>query len=120
MTTPSLPDPETLKQIIDYVGYTVSGLAAAITAWQRIRGAPLPKGGGRPLRKKKSPCRINAEVIEQIDREFRDLRMRQNDFQKKLMAQGEQIVKQQSAIFDLLVHQRNTLDRITKRTGGLE
>lgn len=112
-----LPDPQTLKQIIDYLGYTLTGLAGVITAWKRMRKSAVQRGS--PWRRRGAGNTVRREQIKAIEEELSYLRKRQDHLQDESAVHQSELLKQQTAIFDLLLQQRGILDKILGKMGGL-
>lgn len=110
----AIPDPQTLKQIIDYIGYSLMGLAGILSAWHRMRNAPF-----KPVTKETGGKHMPIERLEAVEREVDYLRTRQDQLQQESSSQQNAILKQQTAMFDLLVQQRSALDKILTKMGGL-
>lgn len=63
---------------------------------------------------------MSMERLEAVEREVSYLRKRQDQLQREGAAQQNAILKQQTALFDVVLQQRSTLDKILNRMGGLD
>ncbi len=117
-----MPAAPMFKQVIDCVGYSVMGLVGLFGAWQRMRVASVvglnaqSEPGGVPRRVKQPPP---LQRIEKVERDLQQLRKRQDEMQTISVSHHNEILRQQTAILDLLVLQRSLLDRIVIKAGGL-
>jgi hypothetical protein len=113
-------DPQSMKQAFNLAGYSLMGLAGVFGAWQRLRSA-TPSGAvavamdggksGRPL--------SALERLGRVEQDLVMLRNRQDELQQENAAQQSSMLQQQTAMFDLLVQQRTTLDKILAKMSGL-
>ena len=115
----AIPDPETFKQVIDCVGYSVMGVVGLFGAWQRMK-AVTGSGLLNPVQGKRGSTKpMPLERLEKVEQEMVALRNRQAEMHKEGAVQQNSILKQQAAMFDLLVQQRSALDKILAKMGGL-
>jgi small-conductance mechanosensitive channel len=115
----SMPDPQSFKQLIDCIGYSVMGLVGLFGAWQRMR-AVTASVSNRPSSDKGEFKKIMPlERLERAEQDIQALRNRQAEIHQETIAQHNAILKQQAAMFDLLVQQRSALDKILAKMGGL-
>jgi hypothetical protein len=114
-------EPQSMKQAFDLAGYSLMGLVGVFGAWQRLRSATpshgvalgLVDGGksGRPL--------TALERLGKVEQDLVTLRNRQDEMHQENALQQTSMLQQQTAMFDLLVQQRTTLDKILAKMSGL-
>jgi hypothetical protein len=116
-----MPNPEEMKQVFDVAGYVLMGLAGMFSAWQRMQatirtntGSATPDNGN-----KATPSLSAMERLSKVEQDIEALRNRQDEMHQENAVQQESMLKQQSAMFDLLVQQRAVLDKILGKMGGI-
>jgi hypothetical protein len=113
-----IPDPRMFKEVIDCAGYALMGLVGLFGAWQRR--AALDSGRMQSVQDKRgSKEDMSIRRLEKVEQEIATLRLRQTEIHHETNIQQKSILKQQSAMFDLLTQQRGVLDRILAKMGGL-
>ena len=106
-----------LHEIADYTGYAFMGLVGLYGAWRKTRLAKTPVNV-KPLEVSDPTVAPPEDRVERIEIDVSSLRMRQDQMQQETNGRQSHILKQQTAMFDLLVQQRSILDKIlTKMTG---
>ena len=114
-----LPDPETFKQLVDCIGYSVMGVVGLFGAWQRMKAATA-SGAPRGVHDKRGFTKLMPmERLEKVEQDVIVVRNRQMEIHQETTVQQKSILKQQAAMFDLLVQQRSALDKILAKMGGL-
>jgi hypothetical protein len=112
--------PEQMKQVFDVAGYSLMGLAGVFSAWQRMQGATRTQSGDAAEHVNKPRGTLSAmERLSKVERDLVALRNRQDEMHQENAMQQNSMLKQQSAMFDLLVQQRTTLDKILGKMIGL-
>ena len=111
-------DPQSLKQLIDCLGYSIMGLVGVLGAWQRMRSingsdASADADSGRKRGGQTPPT----DRLNRMEQDLQALRRRHEEFQKLATDVQGSLLKQQTAIFDLLVQQRTVLDKMLSRLG---
>jgi hypothetical protein len=113
--------PEQMKQVFDVAGYSLMGLVGMFSAWQRTRTATRTRSGVPPARhgNKINGSLSAMERLTKVERDLAALRNRQDEMHQENAMQQNSMLKQQSAMFDLLVQQRTTLDKILGKMIGI-
>ena len=114
-----MPDPQTFKQVIDSIGYSIMGVIGLFGAWQRMKAATACAPGPPSNDRRGSKKDVAFERLTKVEEEVASLRTRQSEIQQETSGQQNSILKQQAAMFDLLVQQRSVLDKILAKMGGL-
>jgi hypothetical protein len=114
-----MPDAQTFKQVIDCVGYSFMGLVGLFGAWQRVRVFSGHGASQSVQDKRGSTEAMPIERLERIEQDIAALRARQTEINDERILQQNASLKQQAAMFDLLVQQRSALDKILAKMGGL-
>lgn len=111
--------PESMKQVFDLAGYTLTGLVGLFSAWQRARALIRSSKGQTAATVHKGKGKVSAmERLQKLEQDLIALRTRQNELQQENENRHGSMLKQQTAMFQLLVEQRTTLDKIFAKTGG--
>lgn len=112
--------PEGMKQIFDVGGYSLMGLVGMFSAWQRMRAATRIRPGEQAGHRNRTKATLSAmERLNKVEQDLVALRSRQDEMHQENALQQSSMLKQQSAMFDLLVQQRTTLDKILGKMIGI-
>jgi hypothetical protein len=114
-------DPQSMKQAFDLAGYSLMGLVGVLGAWQRLRSAtPSASVATASVDGNKPGRALTAlERLVKVEQDLVTLRNRQDEMHQENAAQQSSMLQQQTAMFDLLVQQRTTLDKILAKMSGL-
>jgi hypothetical protein len=112
-----IPDPQSFKQLIDCVGYSVMGLLGVLGAWQRMKNA----SGREPnLETPDAPKQSSSlHRLERVEQAVVSLKTKQEEMYEETLEHQRSILQQQAAVFNLLIQQRNAIDKILGKMGGL-
>lgn len=114
----AIPDPQSLKQVIDCIGYSVMGLAGVFSAWQRMKGISN-NGANAEIPPTPKPKLTQGQRLERVEHEIVLLKNKQAEMYEETLDHQKSMLQQQAAVFNLLIQQRSAIDKILGKMGGM-